>query len=69
VAHDRPRTTIGPTLLLVVVVGLFGYDTWRVRDERSGLEPQRDQGDNVSTEDLRVALQRHRSFFERLLKL
>ena len=28
-----------------------------------------DRGDNVSTEDLRVALQRYRSFFDRLLKL
>jgi hypothetical protein len=25
------------------------------------------QGDNVSTEDLRVALQRYRAFFDRLL--
>ena len=38
-------------------------------NERSGLEKQWDQGDNVSTEDLRVALQRYRSFFDRLLKL
>ena len=26
-------------------------------------------GDNVSTEDLRVALQRYRAFFDRLLKV
>ena len=38
-------------------------------NERSGLEKQWDSGDNVSTEDLRVALQRYRSFFGRLLKL
>lgn len=38
-------------------------------NERSGLEKQWDSGDNVSTEDLRVALQRYRSFFDRLLKL
>jgi hypothetical protein len=37
--------------------------------ERSGLEKQWDSGDKVSTEDLRVALQRYRSFFGRLLKL
>ena len=37
-------------------------------NERSGLEKQWDRGDNVSTEDLRVALQRYRSFFDRLLK-
>jgi hypothetical protein len=37
--------------------------------ERSGLEKQWDNGDKASTEDLRVALQRYRSFFDRLLKL
>ena len=35
--------------------------------ERTTLEKQWDRGDNVSTEDLRVALQRYRSFFDRLL--
>jgi hypothetical protein len=35
--------------------------------ERAGLEQQWDQGDNVSTEDLRLALQRYRAFFGRLL--
>ncbi len=38
-------------------------------DERAGLEKQWDRGDNVSTEDLRVALQRYRSFFDRLLSV
>jgi hypothetical protein len=38
-------------------------------NERSNLEKQWGRGDNVSTEDLRVALQRYRSFFDRLLKL
>ncbi|HKS71641.1 MAG TPA: hypothetical protein VJQ82_00510 [Terriglobales bacterium] len=36
-------------------------------EERDRLEKQWDQGDNVSTEDLRIALQRYRSFFHRLL--
>ncbi len=36
-------------------------------DERHGLEEQWDRGDDVSTEDLRVALTRYRSFFDRLL--
>jgi hypothetical protein len=36
-------------------------------DERSRLESQWDQGTDVSTEDLRTAFQRYRSFFERLL--
>lgn len=35
--------------------------------ERARLEEQWDRGDSVSTEDLRVALQRYRSFFRRLL--
>jgi hypothetical protein len=37
--------------------------------ERSGLEQQWDRGDRVSTEELRVALQRYRRFFERLLSV
>jgi hypothetical protein len=37
--------------------------------ERDGLEKQWDRGDKVSTEDLRVALQRYRSFFDRLLRV
>ena len=38
-------------------------------EERSNLERQWDQGGNVSTEDLRIALQRYRSFFHRLLSV
>jgi hypothetical protein len=38
-------------------------------DERSRLEQQWDRGDNVSTEALRVALQRYRAFFDRLLSV
>jgi hypothetical protein len=37
--------------------------------ERTNLEQQWDRGDNVSTEDLRVAFQRYRSFFRRLLSM
>jgi hypothetical protein len=36
-------------------------------NERATLEGQLDQTDKASTETLRVALQRYRSFFERLL--
>lgn len=36
-------------------------------EERARLERQWDRGDNVSTEDLRVAMRRYRSFFRRLL--
>ena len=38
-------------------------------EERSGLERQWDRGESVSTEDLRVALQRYRAFFDRLLSV
>lgn len=37
--------------------------------ERSQLEGQWDRGDDVSTEDLRIALQRYRAFFGRLLSI
>jgi len=37
--------------------------------ERSQLEHQWDRGDSISTEDLRVAFQRYRSFFRRMLSL
>lgn len=36
--------------------------------ERAGLESQWSQGDEVSTEDLRQAFRRYRSFFDRLLQ-
>jgi hypothetical protein len=37
--------------------------------ERERLEKQWDRGDSVSTEELRLALQRYRSFFGRLLSV
>jgi hypothetical protein len=64
---DEPRRTVrdADTLVATVMQRLAeGF-----ANERSGLEKQWDRGDNVSTEDLRVALQRYRSFFDRLLKL
>ncbi len=36
-------------------------------EERARLEGQWDRGDDVSTEDLRIALRRYRAFFGRLL--
>jgi hypothetical protein len=38
-------------------------------DERAQLEEQWGRGDDVSTEDLRLTLQRYRSFFHRLLSV
>ena len=37
--------------------------------QRSGLEKQWEQSDKISTEDLRLALRRYRSFFDRLLSI
>lgn len=38
-------------------------------EQRAQLEAQWDSGDEVTTEDLRVALRRYRSFFGRLLEV
>ncbi len=38
-------------------------------EERTKLEQQWDRGDQVSTEDLRIALRKYRSFFHRLLSV
>ena len=38
-------------------------------DERAKLEAQSKRGEKLSTEDMRVALQRYRSFFNRLLSV
>jgi hypothetical protein len=38
-------------------------------DQRSDLERQWERAEKVSTEDLRLALRRYRSFFERLLSI
>src|ERR1039458_4516052 len=64
---DEPRQTVAEADKLVASVMQRLPEGFA--NERSGLEKQWDRGDNVSTEDLRVALQRYRSFFDRLLKL
>ena len=43
--------------------------TTALEDKRLALERQWKQGDRQATEDLRVALQRYRAFFQRLLAL
>lgn len=52
---------------------LVGTVVQRLSDEFTGernrLEQQWDRGDNVSTEDLRQAIKRYRSFFDRLLSI
>ena len=64
---DEPRRTVEEADKLVAAVMQRLAEGFA--NERSGLEKQWDSGDNVSTEDLRLALQRYRSFFDRLLKL
>jgi hypothetical protein len=64
---DEPRRTVEDADKLVALVMQRLAEGFA--NERSGLEKQWDKGDDVSTEDLRVALQRYRSFFDRLLKL
>jgi hypothetical protein len=64
---DEPRRTVEDADKLVAAVMQRLAEGFA--NERSGLEKQWDRGDNVSTEDFRLALQRYRSFFDRLLKL
>jgi len=64
---DEPHGTVeGADKLVAAVLKRLAEG---FANERSGLEKQWASGDNVSTEDLRVALQHYRSFFDRLLKL
>jgi hypothetical protein len=62
---DEPRRAVEEADKLVATVMQRLADGFA--KERSNLEMQWGKGDNVSTEDLRVALQRYRSFFDRLL--
>jgi len=64
---DEPRRAVeqGDALVADVIKRLAST----FADERSRLEGQWGRGDNVSTEDLRVALQRYRAFFDRLLSV
>jgi hypothetical protein len=64
---DEPRRTVEDADKLVAAMMQRLAEGFA--NERSGLEKQWESGDNVSTEDLRLALQRYRSFFDRLLKL
>lgn len=64
---DEPRSAVQRADALVSDVIKRIADSFS--HERTQLEQQWDRGDNVSTEDLRVALQRYRSFFSRLLTL
>jgi hypothetical protein len=64
---DEPRGSVEQANALVAGVMKRLAETFA--NERSKLEGQWSRGDDVSTEDLRVALQHYRSFFDRLLSL
>jgi hypothetical protein len=64
---DEPRSAVeqADTLVAEMMTKLSEM----FAGERKSLEAQWGRGDNVSTEDLRIALKRYRSFFERLLSV
>jgi hypothetical protein len=64
---DEPRRAVEEADALVALVVKRLAEVFA--EERTTLERQWDRGDEISTEDLRVALRKYRSFFERLLTL
>lgn len=64
---DDPRESVKQADELVASV--LKSVTMGFSDRRVALEKQWNSGENISTEDLRVALKRYRSFFDRLLTL
>ncbi len=62
---DEPKKSVEQADALVEEVMKNLTDTFG--RERGNLEQQWSSGEEVSTEQLRVALQRYRTFFERLL--
>jgi hypothetical protein len=62
---DEPRSAVEQADALVTEV--IQQITQMFANEHSSLESQWKQGDDVSTEDLRKALQHYRSFFNRLV--
>ena len=64
---DEPRKSVEEADVLVATAMKRLAEIFT--EERLKLEGQWDRGDNVSTEDLRLALQRYRSFFSRLLSM
>jgi hypothetical protein len=64
---DEPRRVVEKADSLVAVAMKRLAEMFAT--EREKLEGQWDRGDDVSTEDLRLALRRYRSFFGRLLSV
>jgi hypothetical protein len=63
---DEPRKAVEQADRLVEEV--IQHMSKSFANERQNLEGQWSRGDQVSTEDLRVALQRYRQFFQSLLR-
>ena len=64
---DNPRESVREADELVA--GVLKSVTMGFHERRTALEKQWNNGDKVSTEDMRLSLKRYRSFFERLLTL
>ena len=64
---DEPRLAVKEADTLVADVMKRLTDTFA--RQRTSLEQQWDHGEHATTEDLRVALQRYRAFFDRLLSI
>jgi len=64
---DKPREAVEQADGLVAEVMKRLTDVFA--EERTNLEHQWGQGKEATTEDLRLALRRYRSFFERLLQV
>ena len=64
---DEPRAAVQEADALVAEVMRQLARTFA--DERRGLEGQWAEGEQISTEYLRIALRRYRSFFDRLLSV
>jgi hypothetical protein len=63
---DEPRKAVEQADKLVAEIIQHLSKSFAI--ERQNLEGQWSRGDQVSTEDLRVALQRYRQFFQSLLR-
>jgi hypothetical protein len=64
---DEPRKAVEEADALVAEVMKRLAEIFA--DERGQLESQWERADQISTEDLRLAMRRYRSFFERLLSV
>jgi hypothetical protein len=64
---DEPHTSVKQAKALVAET--MDQVMRKLSEQQSSLDESIDGGDDISTEDLRIALQRYRSFFNRLLDI